>query len=36
MKLSEMLDTSLIDLSRTFEKYGLSDQEGYDAEMRAT
>lgn len=36
MRLSEMLDTSLIDLSKTFERYGLSDQEGYDAEMRAT
>ena len=35
-KLSEMLDTSLIDLSDTLSEYGLSDHEGYDAEVRTT
>lgn len=33
-KLSEMLDTSLIDLPNTLQEYGLSDTEGYDAEVR--
>lgn len=33
-KLSEMLDTSLIDLPVTLQEYGLSDAEGYDAEVR--
>lgn len=34
-KLSEMLDTSLIDLPEVLQEYGLTDQEGFDAEMRA-
>jgi Zn-dependent peptidase ImmA (M78 family)/transcriptional regulator with XRE-family HTH domain len=34
-KLSEMLDTSLIDLPETLQEYGLTDHEGFDAEMRA-
>ena len=34
-KFSEMLDTSLIDLPETLQEYGLTDQEGFDAEMRA-
>jgi len=33
-KLSEMLDTSLFDLPNTLQEYGLSDTEGYDAEVR--
>ena len=33
-KLSDMLDTSLIDLSNTLNEYGLSDSGGYDAEVR--
>ena len=33
-KLSEMLDTSLFDLSNTLNEYGLSDSGGYDAEVR--
>lgn len=33
-KLSEMLDTSLIDLSDTLSEYGLSDHDGYDVEVR--
>ena len=32
-KLSEMLETSLIDLPSVLHEYGLSDQEGYDAEV---
>jgi Zn-dependent peptidase ImmA (M78 family)/DNA-binding XRE family transcriptional regulator len=34
VKLSEMLDTSLIDLPNILQEYGLSDTEGYDAEVR--
>lgn len=34
-KFSEMLDTSLIDLPETLQEYGLTDPEGFDAEMRA-
>lgn len=34
-KLSEMLDTSLIDFPEVLQEYGLTDQEGFDAEMRA-
>lgn len=33
-KMSEMLDTSLIDLPDVLQEYGLSDLEGYDAEVR--
>jgi len=35
-KLCELLDTSLIDLPVTLQEYGLSNLEGYDAEVRAT
>lgn len=35
-KLCDMLDTSLIDLSSTLQAYGLSNTEGYDAEVRTT
>jgi hypothetical protein len=34
-KMSEMLNTSLIDLPEVLQSYGLTDQEGFDAEMRA-
>lgn len=34
-KFSEMLDTSLIDLPEVLQEYGLTDQEGFDAEVRA-
>ncbi|KKK59931.1 hypothetical protein LCGC14_3029420, partial [marine sediment metagenome] len=34
-KLAKLLDTSLIDLNSTLREYGLNDQEGYDAEVRA-
>jgi hypothetical protein len=33
-KLSEMLDTSLFDLTDILQEYGLYDREGYDAELR--
>jgi Zn-dependent peptidase ImmA (M78 family)/transcriptional regulator with XRE-family HTH domain len=33
-KLAEMLDTSLIDLSKILQEYGHKDREGYDAEVR--
>jgi len=34
-KFSEMLDTSLLDLPEVLQEYGLTDQEGFDAEVRA-
>jgi Zn-dependent peptidase ImmA (M78 family)/DNA-binding XRE family transcriptional regulator len=34
-KFSEMLDTSLLDLRKVLQEYGLTDQEGFDAEVRA-
>ncbi len=34
-KFAEFLDTSLIDLPQTLQNYGLSDRDGYNAEVRA-
>ena len=33
-KFSEMLDTSLLDLPEVLQEYGLTDHEGFDAEVR--